>query len=429
MPKFARPNSYNGKQANQAWTGQTRAANATEAAAGLSEQLFISPATLASAVGGLVPSATTLIEGVVLLTDNHSPVATKFYADALAIAGAPVATTAVQGIVELATNAEAVSPYTTTIPNTALIPSNITPMFASPPPLGSTAPASGAFTTVSASSTLSVVGASTIAALSATTGAFSSTLSVSGTSTLAAVGATNGTFSGTLGVTGTSTIGVLAATNGTFSGTLGVTGTMTIGVLAATNATLSGTLGVAGASSFSSGTFSTTLGVSGLATLAAHTAIGTANINASGAAATTIATGGTGVLNLGNVTGNTAVTGSLTASTSLTATAGNITATNGDISIAGNGKKLILQTGAATDFGGTAVLVLGTVTVANTNIATGDLIFLSRISVNGSVTLGQLSYTISNGTSFTITSLILGTPASPQTADVSTVGYFIIRPI
>ncbi len=78
---------------------------------------------------------------------------------------------------------------------------------------------------------------------------------------------------------------------------------------------------------------------------------------------------------------------------------------------------------------GTAVLVLGTVTVANTNIATGDLIFISRIASNGSVTLGELSYTIINATSFTITSLILGTPASPQTADVSSVAYFIVRPI
>ena len=45
MPKFARPNSYTGKQSNQNWTGQTRAATATEAAAGDAEQLYISPAT------------------------------------------------------------------------------------------------------------------------------------------------------------------------------------------------------------------------------------------------------------------------------------------------------------------------------------------------------------------------------------------------
>ncbi len=78
---------------------------------------------------------------------------------------------------------------------------------------------------------------------------------------------------------------------------------------------------------------------------------------------------------------------------------------------------------------GTAVLTLGTVTVLNTNIATGDLIFLSRIASNGSVTLGEYTYTISNAASFTVTSLILGTPASTQVADVSSFAYFIVRPV
>lgn len=50
MPKFARPTSYTGKQANQQWTGDTRFANSSEATAGASKQLAISPATLASTV-------------------------------------------------------------------------------------------------------------------------------------------------------------------------------------------------------------------------------------------------------------------------------------------------------------------------------------------------------------------------------------------
>ena len=79
MPKFARPNSYTGKQSNQSWTGSTRAATAAEAAAGDSDQLYISPATLESAVGTLVPHATTAVFGVVQLTDNSEPVATKAY--------------------------------------------------------------------------------------------------------------------------------------------------------------------------------------------------------------------------------------------------------------------------------------------------------------------------------------------------------------
>jgi len=411
------------------------------------------------------------------------------------VAGAvPPATSAQQGIVELATSAEVVSPYTVTIPNTALIPANITPMFAEPPAIGSTTPAAGAFTTLAASSTLSVTGASTIAALSATSGSFSTTLAVTGTTTLAAVNATNGTFSGTLGVTGTSTIAALSATNGTFSGTLGVTGTATLGVVASGNTTITGTLGVSGASTFSSATFSTTVGVTGLTTLAALTQVGTANINASGAAATNIATGGTGALNIGNATGNTAitgaltisttlgvtglttlaaltqvgttlinasgaaattigtggtgavnignatgntaVTGSLTTSTTLTATLGNITATAGDIVatlgdviINGAAKQLRVHGGAVTDFIGTGVLTAGTQTIANTNIAATDRILLVRISPAASVTLGELTYTISAGASFTVTSVILGTPASTQTADVSTYAYFIVRQV
>jgi hypothetical protein len=234
------------------------------------------------------------------------------------------------------------------------------------------------------------------------------------------------TISTTLGVTGLTTLAALtqvgttlinASGAATTSIATGGTGALNLGN-ATGNTALTGAL-----------TISTTLGVTGLTTLAALTQVGTTLINASGSATTTIGTGGTGIVNIGNATGNTAVTGALTASTSLTATAGNITATNGDISIAGSGKKLIIQTGAATDFAGTVTLALGTFQVDNTNIAAGDLIFLSRISANSSVTLGELTYTISAGASFTIDSVILGTPGSKQTADISIVAYFIVRPI
>lgn len=61
---------------------------------------------------------------------------------------------------------------------------------------------------------------------------------------------------------------------------------------------------------------------------------GTTTINTAGGAATSIGTGGTGVVNIGNATGNTSVTGSLTTTTSLIAGT-SITSTNGAIS-AGN---------------------------------------------------------------------------------------------
>lgn len=76
---------------------------------------------------------------------------------------------------------------------------------------------------------------------------------------------------------------------------------------------------------------------------------GTTTINTSGAAVTTINTGGTGALHLGNATGNTAVTGSLSTTTSLSATttvtAGTgVTATTGNVTISdGN---LVLSTAA-----------------------------------------------------------------------------------
>ena len=78
---------------------------------------------------------------------------------------------------------------------------------------------------------------------------------------------------------------------------------------------------------------------------------------------------------------------------------------------------------------GTATLILGKVTIANTNIATGDLIFISRIAANGSQTLGELNYKINNGVSFTINSLMIASTSFVQTLDVSSVAYFIVRPV
>jgi hypothetical protein len=99
------------------------------------------------------------------------------------------------------------------------------------------------------------------------------------------------------------------------------------------------------------------------------------------------------------------------------------------LTIATTGNGLRIKGGAVTDMVGTAVLSSGTVTVANTNIATGDLILLSRVAANASTTLGVLSYTISTGASFTINALILGTPGSVQTGDLSSVAYIIVRPV
>lgn len=112
----------------------------------------------------------------------------------------------------------------------------------------------------------------------------------------------------------------------------------------------------------------------------------------------------------------------------LTSGTGNVSVTGGHLSIASVARTLLVNGGAVTDFIGTGVLTAGTQTIANTNIATGDVILLTRLTVAASTTLGEFTYTISNGASFTVTSVILGTPGSTQTGDVSTYAYFIVRP-
>jgi hypothetical protein len=86
-----------------------------------------------------------------------------------------------------------------------------------------------------------------------------------------------------------------------------------------------------------------------------------------------------------------------------------------------------LTGGAVTDFIGQATLVAGTVTVANTNIAATDKVIVTREGVGASTALGVLDVSITASTSFTITALQPGTPASTETGDVSIVNYFIVR--
>jgi hypothetical protein len=69
-------------------------------------------------------------------------------------------------------------------------------------------------------------------------------------------------------------------------------------------------------------------------------------------------------------------------------------------SVDANGKT-ILPTGGAAPVIGQATLVAGTLTVATTAVTAASIIFLSR-AVLGAGALGNLSYTISAGVSFTI---------------------------
>jgi len=114
--------------------------------------------------GNEIASSTSF--GIVKLTDDDAPVATvatKAYADALAIAGSPVSTETTAGIGQLATDAEAVAGT----PSTGLLalfvtPSNLTPVFAAPPAIGGTTPAAATFTDLTTTGTVSVASAAPI---------------------------------------------------------------------------------------------------------------------------------------------------------------------------------------------------------------------------------------------------------------------------
>jgi len=99
----------------------------------------------------------------------------------------------------------------------------------------------------------------------------------------------------------------------------------------------------------------------------------------------------------------------------------------GNVVLSSVATQLQMNGGAATDFIGQATLVLGTVTVNNTNIADADKIFVQREGVAASTALGVLDVSITAATSFTITALQPGTPGSTETNDVSVVNYFIVR--
>ena len=80
---------------------------------------------------------------------------------------------------------------------------------------------------------------------------------------------------------------------------------------------------------------------------------------------------------------------------------------------------------------GTTVLVAGVSPAVPANIRAGSKIFLTRVTPNGSTTLGELEALPTdrvNGQpgSFKVTAATDGTPGTPQAGDVSTVAYLVI---
>lgn len=166
----------------------------------------------------------------------------------------------------------------------------------------------------------------------------------------------------------------------------------------------------------------TTLSATGSSTIGTTGA--TVNtIGSNNASSTTTITGGASSLEVQN--SGTTVTGPLTASTTLTATLGNITATNGNLVLGTAGDKIVSTSVASTTTAGansfgTVALSTGAATVNTTAAKTGSLIF-ATVQALGTVTTAQaIAITaIVNNTSFTIT--------SADATDTSTVAWMIVN--
>lgn len=156
---------------------------------------------------------------------------------------------------------------------------------------------------------------------------------------------------------------------------------------------------------FQGGTFGwVPVATSGTASFTSLTVAGPVNLNTTGAATTSIGTGGTGAVNIGNTTGNTGVTGAL-----------NITTGNLVFNTIGN--KIIIPTGTNAAVGTSAAMTAGAVTVATTSSSSSAKIFYSRTTAGG--TTGNVSITAQSGTGFTLT--------SSSNTETSTFNWWIIN--
>ena len=110
-------------------------------------------------------------------------------------------------------------------------------------------------------------------------------------------------------------------------------------------------------------------------------------------------------------------TGSVEHQNGATVSGGDLAVSAGDVNINGAGKGLSMNIGSPTDMAGNVTLTGGTATITNSNISTSDMIFITRETSSG--TPGILTYTISNGVSWTIT--------STEVTDAGGLNYFIIH--
>lgn len=143
--------------------------------------------------------------------------------------------------------------------------------------------------------------------------------------------------------------------------------------------------------------------------------------------------GGVGVIPA--YSGSPSVSGSLTAATTITATLGNITATNGNIVRGTAGNKDVYSsvastTAAGANSAGTVTLAGGTATVSTTAVTASSQIRLYRqgIGATGAAALGILTLgTVTASTSFVINAVQAADATALQASDVSVIGWEIVN--
>ncbi len=112
--------------------------------------------------------------------------------------------------------------------------------------------------------------------------------------------------------------------------------------------------------------------------------------------------------------------GSIEATTTLTATLGDITATDGDLVLGTAGNKINIAVGANASVGTSAAMTAGAITIATTSVTASSIIFLTTNTIAG--TPGTLSAPVASivaATSFDI--------VSSSATDTSTVNWIIIN--
>lgn len=127
--------------------------------------------------------------------------------------------------------------------------------------------------------------------------------------------------------------------------------------------------------------------------------------------------------------------GSIAATTSITATLGNITATNGNIVRGTAGNKDVYSsvattTAAGANSAGTVTLVGGTATISTTSVTASSKIRIYRqgVGATGTNALGILTIgTITASTSFVINSVQVADATALQASDVSVVFWEIVN--